>query len=117
MSTPRLGRPARPTDVEGDSMTPPVPAPRTTARRLLRAVLAATLAAGSALAGSAGPASASSRPAGNGLTGWDVYRKLDRLPELPDGSRTHQFSSFDRDGGNNDGFSGQYSCLRSTAEG
>jgi hypothetical protein len=98
-------------------MTTTVPASRTTGRRLLRAVLAATLAAGSALAGSAGPASASSSPAGNGLTGWDVYRKLDRLPELPDGSRTYQFSSFDRDGGNNDGFSGQYSCLRSTAEG
>jgi hypothetical protein len=30
---------------------------------------------------------------------------------------TRQFSSFYRTGGNNDGFEGRYSCLRTTAQG
>ncbi|MFI6823537.1 DUF2961 domain-containing protein [Micromonospora sp. NPDC050187] len=47
-----------------------------------------------------------------GPVGWDVYRRLDRLPELAAGSRTRQFSSFARDGSNDDGFVGTYSCLR-----
>ncbi|MEH1163821.1 DUF2961 domain-containing protein [Micromonospora sp. CPCC 205539] len=47
-----------------------------------------------------------------GPTGWEVYRRLDRLPELAAGSRTRQFSSFGRDGSNDDGFGGTYSCLR-----
>ncbi|MGS2617492.1 DUF2961 domain-containing protein [Micromonospora sp. LZ34] len=97
-------------------MTPTTHAPRTSARRLLRAAIAATtLLAGITLIAPPGPASAS--PTLNGPTGWDVYRRLDRLPELPDGPRAHQFSSFDRSGGNDDGFSGQYSCLRTIAEG
>ena len=50
--------------------------------------------------------------ADKGPVGWDVYRRLDRLPELAAGSRTRQFSSFARDGSNDDGFSGAYSCLR-----
>ena len=53
----------------------------------------------------------------NGPVGWDVYRHLDRLPELQTGVRTKQFSSFGRDGTNNDGFDGTYSCLRTTAAG
>lgn len=53
----------------------------------------------------------------NGPVGWDVYRRLDRLPELQAGVRTKQFSSFGRDGTNNDGFDGKYSCLRTTAQG
>jgi D-arabinan exo alpha-(1,3)/(1,5)-arabinofuranosidase (non-reducing end) len=46
-----------------------------------------------------------------GPVGWDTYRRLDRLAELPIGVGTRQFSSFDRAGGNNDG-SGDFSCLR-----
>ncbi|MFF0344574.1 DUF2961 domain-containing protein [Kribbella sp. NPDC004875] len=53
----------------------------------------------------------------NGPVGWDVYRHLDRLPELQTGVRTKQFSSFGRDGTNNDGFDGTYSCLRTTDAG
>ncbi|TDE09671.1 DUF2961 domain-containing protein [Jiangella asiatica] len=47
----------------------------------------------------------------NGPVGWDVYRQLDRLPELAAGVGTEQFSSYDRAGGNDDGFVGTYSCL------
>jgi hypothetical protein len=54
---------------------------------------------------------------GNGPVGWDVYRHLDRLPELQTGVRTKQFSSFGRDGTNNDGFDGKYSCLRTSTAG
>jgi hypothetical protein len=49
---------------------------------------------------------------GKGPVGWEVYRQLDRLPVLPRGVDTRQFSSFDRSGGNDDGFSGTHSCLR-----
>ncbi|WP_328997595.1 DUF2961 domain-containing protein [Kribbella sp. NBC_00709] len=66
-----------------------------------------------------GSVSASAGPPGNdnGPVGWDVYRNLDRLPELQNGVRTKQFSSFGRDGTNNDGFDGTYSCLRTTDAG
>jgi hypothetical protein len=57
-------------------------------------------------------AAADKGDADKGPVGWDVYRRLDRLPELATGSRTRQFSSFARDGSNNDGFVGTYSCLR-----
>ncbi|ADB30974.1 Fibronectin type III domain protein [Kribbella flavida DSM 17836] len=53
----------------------------------------------------------------NGPVGWEVYRRLDRLPELQTGVRTKQFSSFGRDGTNNDGFDGKYACLRTGATG
>ena len=53
----------------------------------------------------------------NGPVGWEVYRNLDRLPELQTAVRTKQFSSFGRDGTNNDGFDGTYSCLRTTDAG
>ncbi|MBB5868291.1 hypothetical protein F4553_001670 [Allocatelliglobosispora scoriae] len=49
-----------------------------------------------------------------GPVGWDVYRRLDRLPSLAAGARTAQFSGFGRDGSNDDGFSGAYSCLRTS---
>ncbi|MFK4088045.1 DUF2961 domain-containing protein [Kribbella sp. NPDC020789] len=71
----------------------------------------------SAAATTATPATAGTTYAGNGPVGWDVYRDLDRLPELQSGVRTKQFSSFGRDGTNNDGFDGTYSCLRTTAAG
>ncbi|MBN2475287.1 MAG: DUF2961 domain-containing protein [Pirellulales bacterium] len=40
----------------------------------------------------------------------DLYR-LERLPRLRPGVRTRMFSSYDRTGGNNDGFGGTYSKL------
>lgn len=53
-----------------------------------------------------------------GPIGWEVYRQLERLPELTRGVRTRQFSSFDRTGGNqHDGFTGKFSCLRQTQDG
>ncbi|MEE3920299.1 hypothetical protein V2I01_25245 [Micromonospora sp. BRA006-A] len=51
-----------------------------------------------------------------GPIGWDAYRRLDRLPELAAGTRTHQFSSFGRDGSNDDGFVGTWSCLRRSGD-
>ena len=55
--------------------------------------------------------------AAEGPVGWDVYRRLDLLPRIQQGERTLQSSSYDRTGGNNDGFNGTYSCLREVAEG
>lgn len=52
-----------------------------------------------------------------GPIGWDIYRNLHRLPEIKSGVQTHQFSSYDRTGGNNDGFEGTYSCLQQDANG
>ncbi len=63
------------------------------------------------------PAPASARPAAKGPVGWDIYRHLETVPYLPRGVETRQFSSFDRTGGNDDGFDGRYSCLRETSEG
>lgn len=55
---------------------------------------------------------ATAAPPGNGTVGWDTYRRLDLLPDLAGGSQTKQFSSFGRNGTNDDGFVGTYSCLR-----
>src|SRR5262245_46843131 len=55
--------------------------------------------------------------AGNGAVGWDVYRRLDLLPDLASGAQTKQFSSFGRNGSNDDGFVGKYSCLRTNGPG
>src|SRR3954469_2773528 len=92
---------------------------------VLPASLPAASAAGTPYAPAPSDASASGTPnasstdagSGNGPVGWDVYRRLDRLPELQTGIRTKQFSSFGRDGTNNDGFDGTYSCLRTTDAG
>lgn len=71
-----------------------------------------------ALPTTAASAASPARPGNdNGPVGWQVYRNLDRLPELQTGVRTKQFSSFGRDGTNNDGFEGTYSCLRTTDAG
>jgi hypothetical protein len=92
-------------------------------RRLLPAV--AFLLAASGIAVPAGPAAATPPPpaarpaaaAAPGPVGWETFRHLERLPYLGPGVQTRQFSSFDRSGGNDDGFSGAYSCLRTTAAG
>lgn len=73
--------------------------------------------AGHAAAAFAHSRAAAADAAAKGPVGWDVYRRLDRLPELTRGVQTHQFSSFDRTGGNDDGFNGTYSCLRQTPDG
>ncbi|WP_218013587.1 DUF2961 domain-containing protein [Georgenia sp. 311] len=52
-----------------------------------------------------------------GPTGWENLSRLDLLPTLTSGVETRQFSSFDRTGGNNDGFEGTYSCLRQSEQG
>ncbi|MDQ0884894.1 glycoside hydrolase family 172 protein [Peribacillus sp. V2I11] len=56
-------------------------------------------------------------PSNKGPIGWDIYRQLNRLPELKSGVQTLQFSSYDRTGGNDDGFQGTYSCLKQDASG
>ena len=55
---------------------------------------------------------------GTTAVGWESLRRLDDLPllETP-GVQARQFSSFARDGSNNDGFGGDYSCLRTTSAG
>ncbi|WP_127572210.1 glycoside hydrolase family 172 protein [Georgenia faecalis] len=55
--------------------------------------------------------------ADQGPVGWDTYRRLDLLPTMTSGVQTKQFSSFDRTGGNDDGFVGTYSCLRESGDG
>ncbi|MGC5614947.1 DUF2961 domain-containing protein [Georgenia sp. Z1491] len=56
--------------------------------------------------------SSSTGPVGRG-----TYDRLDLLPTLTTGVETRQFSSFDRTGGNDDGFEGTYSCLREDESG
>ena len=53
-------------------------------------------------------------PAGSakGPVGWDVYRELDRLPELLTRRRDQAVLQLRPRGGNDDGFVGTYSCLR-----
>ena len=84
---------------------------RTTKRSLAALLGVAVLA----VAGGAAPVQAGPAPttqSAKGPVGWDTYRRLDRLPELALGSRAKQLSSYDRTGGNDDGFNGTYSCLR-----
>jgi hypothetical protein len=86
-------------------------------RRLVLPVLALTLALLPALgvAAAAKPSQPTMGP--NGPIGWDVYRRLSDLPRIPRGVHAAEFSSYDRSGGNDDGFSGAYSCLHLDADG
>ncbi|MCI2417661.1 DUF2961 domain-containing protein [Saccharopolyspora sp. K220] len=52
-----------------------------------------------------------------GPVGWETYRNLDGLAQLRGAEQSLQFSSYDRTGGNNDGFEGTYSCLRTSDRG
>ena len=54
---------------------------------------------------------------GKGPIGWETYRDLDAMARLRSAAQVRQFSSFDRAGGNNDGFENTYSCLRNTDDG
>jgi hypothetical protein len=74
-----------------------------------RRLITSLLVGASALAA----ASVATGAADKGPIGWEVFRRLDRLPYLGPGTQTRQFSSFDRAGGNGqDGFDGHHSCLR-----
>src|SRR3954454_8948040 len=57
------------------------------------------------LAACAAPASAARGP-----VGWDVLRRIDQLPLLRTGVHARLASSYDRRGGNQDGFRGTWSC-------
>ncbi|WP_298326106.1 DUF2961 domain-containing protein [Haloactinopolyspora sp.] len=83
-------------------------------QRLAAATGSLVLTAVTAVAAAADPAAPAPQPsaAETGPVGWDAFARLDRLPELTDGTATEQFSSFDRTGDNDDGFEGTYSCLR-----
>jgi hypothetical protein len=52
-----------------------------------------------------------------GPIGLDDWRDLNQLPVNPVGTQTKMFSSFDRTGDNDDGFSGKYTCLRQDPQG
>ena len=52
-----------------------------------------------------------------GPIGLNDWRDLNQLPVNPVGTQTRQFSSFDRSGGNDDGFSVKYTCLRQDSQG
>lgn len=89
-----------------------------------RAVIAVILVLSCALSVSCGGkprtlagASAAGGPPDNGPVGWDAFRQLDRLPEIPVGVHEYEISSYDRTGGNNDGFTGSYSCLSVSRDG
>ncbi|CAM00278.1 glycoside hydrolase family 172 protein [Saccharopolyspora erythraea] len=55
--------------------------------------------------------------AARGAVGWDTYRDVNGLTQLRGGEQSRQFSSFARDGSNNDGFQGTFSCLRTWQRG
>jgi hypothetical protein len=50
------------------------------------------------------------------LTGVESLHRLDLLPVLRSGVKTHAVTSYDRTGGNDDGFSGKYSFVRKEGE-
>ncbi|MGH3655289.1 MAG: DUF2961 domain-containing protein, partial [Micromonosporaceae bacterium] len=89
----------------------------TPSTRTMAALLGIVLAIGLAVAGSFSNQAEAAESSANGPVGWDAYRKLNKLPQLTTGVRTKQFSSFARDGSNNDGFNGTYSCLRESSGG
>jgi hypothetical protein len=84
---------------------------------LLALVSSLALAVTGVLPAAAEPTPDPAVAAGNRTVGWDTYRRLDLLPDLASGSQTRQFSSFARNGSNDDGFVGRYSCLRANGPG
>lgn len=47
----------------------------------------------------------------------DALRRIDRMPEFRSGTKVEQISSYDRTGGNDDGFSGRHSYLSKSDDG
>ncbi|ALG12410.1 glycoside hydrolase family 172 protein [Kibdelosporangium phytohabitans] len=83
-------------------------------------LLASTVISALVLSSVSGAAQAAPRVTSatdKGPIGWQVYRQMDQLAAMRPGAMSRQFSSFDRAGGNDDGFVGTYSCLRKTATG
>ncbi|GAA0513475.1 glycoside hydrolase family 172 protein [Saccharopolyspora thermophila] len=97
------------------SATPPPTTGRRRARRLGAYLGVASLAAAAVVA-DAGFSSvrthAQPAAAARGPVGWEIYRDLGALARLRGDERSVQSSSYDRTGGNNDGFNGTYSCQR-----
>jgi hypothetical protein len=89
----------------------------TVRRPLVWAILLAALllSGGPDAANAHSSAARSSRGVGKealrGPIGWQAYRRLDLLPYVREGVITHQASSADPTGHNDDGFTGKYSCL------
>jgi hypothetical protein len=79
----------------------------------LSAVLVATTPV--ALASAAAPDNAADT--GKGPVGWQTYRDLGAMAQLRPDAQVRQFSSFDRTGGNDDGFNNTHSCLRHSDSG
>jgi hypothetical protein len=77
----------------------------------LSAVLVATTPV--ALAAASAPATET----GKGPVGWQTYRDLGAMAQLRPDAQVRQFSSYDRTGGNDDGFNNTHSCLRHTETG
>src|SRR3954452_14789719 len=74
-------------------------------------VAAARLACIAALSAGCAGAAQADVPA-RGPVGWDVFRRVDLLPVLRAGVHARLASSYDRRGGNRDGFAGTWSCRR-----
>ncbi|HEX6476162.1 MAG TPA: glycoside hydrolase family 172 protein, partial [Acidimicrobiales bacterium] len=64
-----------------------------------------------------GAALAASPAPNKGPVGWNVYRQLDRMAEIPVGTDTRSFSSFDRTGGNSDLVGSGAKCLSTSQTG
>jgi hypothetical protein len=91
--------------------------------RRISAYLGAASLAAAAMVTDAGfaPDRAHAQPeaqaASKGSVGWDTYRNPNGLSQLRAAEQSRQFSSFARDGSNDDGFKGTFSCLRTTDRG
>ncbi|MFC4859022.1 glycoside hydrolase family 172 protein [Actinophytocola glycyrrhizae] len=84
-----------------------------------RIVLAAVLGAAAFVTAPAAPADPSTQDvlSARGPVGWQTYRDLTAAAQLRQDSQVRQFSSYDRTGGNDDGFDNTYSCLRHSSDG
>lgn len=81
------------------------------------AVSALLVAATPAVLAGAEPATEQAAVTGKGPVGWQAYRDGRTLAQLRPDAQVRQFSSYDRTGGNNDGFNNTYSCLRHSDDG
>jgi hypothetical protein len=72
------------------------------AQRALSAILAVLLLGAGVAPATAAPAEPLSAGLGQRTVGWDIYRRLDRLPYLSADTQSLEWSSFDRSGGDFD---------------
>ncbi|GAA4612718.1 glycoside hydrolase family 172 protein [Saccharopolyspora hordei] len=78
---------------------------------------AAAVVAGAGVGFGSGRAPGQVQAATKGPVGWDTFRDLSAMSRSRGAEQSLQFSSYDRTGGNNDGFEGTYSCLRTSERG